>query len=470
MLTLLLVLSFVGLVAPPAHADYTYSPSRPYRNHAGVSVWTPRNVDFNSGWDTTNNNAWFVFGFDYHQPQHKAELGQSVALEINAEVDCAWSKISYADSYHQGYKAHGWQTNIPAAALPYEDTIWNDPCVNHPMSGRGSVGIGVLNTTALAADCQAKLNAAQPCHYWARVSTQTIPGQSAPGYNSVVRLRTKVGVVSQSNLTDPPSYSTDCSFSDYEINTQWNRTDDTLANSVTAAPGLWLRMHDAGWCAWTDGSHEIGISTGTLYTGAPAPAGQGGNYYPNVSVNNLANQGLEENPAMNQYVLWSSNGGSMTRYCNDASWPAFDGACFVQYNNGGTGGGVSIYQDRAISTSGGGFNPTAEVAARCRVGASCGIVLAVRGIGVTADQAVSVGGTVPNDGHWYICRLDSNHPVNNAGFSNPHSTLRWEIYNTSNGNMDLDYTFLGGKTYAQNADNQSLGVGNADWSSVCTQK
>jgi hypothetical protein len=440
-----LAISFVAAAAPPAQAAY-YAPSDSVRAanrpRSGASVWAPRYVDFTSGWDQNAHSDYMTFGFQWSQDQHIAQMkGSSQFLEISAEVDCAWARVSpVPNTPHagdEGYSPHyGLVSNIPSAALPYEDTDFGEYCVNSNTDGRGNFGFGVLNAALLVPGTL----------YWVTVQLDDVGFASAPINQSSVKLRIGTGTVYDSSQVIPPQLGSDCNFSDAEI-ANWKAPGGAALNT---------RLQ-ASWCAWQDWNHTIVKDDVTLMTGQ----------YKQFNTDKLYNQGMEGTAG---YVL-SGTGSNWTSYCNDP-FPSYDGSCFIEFNRGSSATMPVIYQDSATPVQPGGY-VTTESAVRCRKGAGQTCDFQLGFWAYPSGQVRMSGYTIPDDGGWYICRQDTDHgqgasPIDWAG----QTSIRWAIVNWSGANMDVDYTFLGGKTNVNNpapGDNPG-GVGHITAGNPCTRR
>ena len=121
----------------------------------------------------------------------------------------------------------------------------------------------------------------------------------------------------------------------------------------------------------------------------------------------------------------------------------YDSDCYLQFSRG-SAPLASVRQDVSLSTKPG-DNLTGEARVRCpyKFGEACPINLTIRGMGGPGDETRSTVCTIPDDGAWYVVRLDGN---NNfiEGFGHEHSTIRWELYNEGSPtrNIDVDYTTL----------------------------
>jgi len=408
------------------------------RNHSGTELWTPRQLDFNSGWDSTANRAWMIIGFTWYQQEHRLEVTQGVGIEIDAQVDCNWARAQYAN-WKEGYQGSGWDTNIPGAALPYEDTIFKEACQNGT-SGKGHFGFGMLNPEALV----------NGQHYYAKFAFDTIPGYGSCGCSSDVQLTTKVGVVYDAWVPGLDRTYNDCNFTSNEIS-NWNVADDAH---------LAIRQQ-AGWCDWIDWTHNNGDQV------SPAGLLTTGTYYPSVNANYLYNQDMGNSGG---YSTWGT-GSHFTVYCNDP-YPAFEPPCFTQSANDGPGQGA-VYQDTGWQT---GDSKTAEAAIRCRSGSACYFHIGIWATGISPDEYRYVTTSIPNDGAWYVCRLDMDHYTGTLPEYATHSTFRWEIvHDVANQLMDIDFSFLGDATHWQDpeygfAGYNVVGVGHADVGNPCTKQ
>lgn len=451
LVALSLILGLVAQAASPAAAAYANNPAARdgQRPRDGVSVWVPRQVDFKSGWDFPNDAGWMVFGFDWYQPDHIQDLeGSEQSLEFSAEVPCDWASPVWSDTdyYHrQGYARLLWDTNIPAAALPYEETTYGEPGMPGTVESCGSggfeLGAGVLNAAALT----------YGQHYYVRVGFATY-NNSAPA-NVPVTLRAQTGTVYDNNNSLITYDNRDCSWNDTEIS-GWNGTGQTpFGNRL-----------DAAWCVWPDFTHTVVRDTsGLLYTGTSAPQ-----YF---ATDKLLNQGMEGGGGP-PTSAWGYK-GSAAQYCNIFGWPSFDGSCFVQFNKGGTGTGA-VFQDIGMAGLPQQSSLTAEVAVQCPVTTACPMQLVLWGSGSGGPlEGRSISYTIPAhvDGQpskWWICRLDYDHGFGSA-FSYTHSSLRVEIFNDSPyHNLNVDYAFVGARTAVQ-TDNEAGGNLNPANEPSCSQ-
>lgn len=150
--------------------------------------------------------------------------------------------------------------------------------------------------------------------------------------------------------------------------------------------------------------------------------------------NYLYNQSFEQ--GVTAYSFGSGNNYAV--YCDGSG---FGSSCYLQYNRGSAGTAIVGQSVNLNTTPGDSF--TVEAMIRCRTGTSCPVRLVYWGLGGSypAENAVSYP-SIPNDGRWHICRLDWSHGAN-VNFAYPHSILRWEVFNDSGGNMDVDFTHLG---------------------------
>jgi len=459
----------LDLASPTSPAD---------RNHSGSNVWAPRNLDFDSGWDSTNRRNWMTFGFQWNQAEHMKEIGQNIAIEIDAKVDCDWARAYYQtmdagspDWFHgsEGYDPRGFKTNIPTylGVLPYENTIVLEHCDavnkgdgNNPVqSGRGWFGVGLLNAQQLPTG-----------RYWITVAFDNRNNLNPRGYASPVELRVKAGVAYDVNnpvvLAKVPEFFQGCNF------------DTTHWNDATYVQGIYRQ--EAGVCQFTDWEQQVVTLEDGIYTDQRYLINNG--YW---TTDLLYNQGAGDGGVGDTGYSYGS-GNNHVVYCNNTSIGSFDGKCAIEFNKG-TAASASMYQDVSVSTYTG-YSPTAEVAIRCRNGSSCNYDLAVWGRGLNADEKVSINAdgqqtNIPDDGHWYNCRVDFNHQE--KSLSSPHqwvanhNSLRFQVYNYSGGNMDVDFTKLtkGTTLYKQADDGEDFlfwtvhfGVGNAAVGNACTQK
>lgn len=465
-MALLLALTFVAAAASPAGASYQPNDSlrAGQRPRPGASTWVPRGYQFQAGWDPTNNRAYMLFAFRWEQNEHKEHLfGSQQFFEMSAQVDCSWSRTYVPAGYNpngeQGYHGGGWSTNIPGYALPYEDTTYLETCeASNTPGDRGTYGIGVLNAAALVPGTT----------YYAHVWLQN-PGNLgfAPPISSSVKLTVGTGTAYDSNNPVPPMLGGDCAFNNTEI-ANWN--------AATSA-GLGKRLQ-ASWCAWQDWSHTVVKDDGSViaanYYNAP--------FYGSIGANKLYNQGMEEPTSAPGAHVGPGTAygafGSATRYCQD-TFSAYDGSCFVQFNATGSPW-ASVYQDTTLDP---GPRPTVEAAMRCRKGSGqrCDGSLGFFGFGGSNPQESrfvgfhdGIAAGIPDDGYWYICRMDENHG-NGATLAYSHPTFRWQVYGDIAANMDVDYTFLGGRTIVNDPDNELAGVeipgvGDIGPGPVCTRR
>lgn len=97
---------------------------------------------------------------------------------------------------------------------------------------------------------------------------------------------------------------------------------------------------------------------------------------------------------------------------------------------------------------------TAEVATKCvtpkSTRSSCLVTFGYEGV-ADFDPAETryANLTIPNDGNWYLCRVDKNHTAT-TDFAEGHDWYRWKIM-TDDRWLAIDMAYLGGKTeYASN--------------------
>jgi hypothetical protein len=463
-----LALSFVVAAAAPALASYTgYTTVPPdyVRLRTAADTWVPNYVGFSSGWDTsqgsTNAFAWMEFKFIWWTPAQGGSgvdnmndvLHPQQAIEFHAEVDCAWADNllmnEFAPGELDGYQAVGWHTNIPAAALPYEDTIFGETCEqdqhtgfagNTLHSGRGKFGIGALNTSALVPGTM----------YYARFAISRDVSTPPPLIDSTAKITASanIGFDSQDDAFGGIyQLATDCNFSDSQI-AHWNdQTQDALATRLRAS-----------WCSWADFGYYVG-DTVTGNVSGPGPAGD--NWNPNVFDQWWSSNAKSmEGGTGIMPTHWSDGSGLSAKTCNDTLQPAFDGSCYIHIP-GVTSGYAQAKSDSTAFTSPwsngypstsapAGTRPSAEVAVRCRsTGGSadtCPFTLAV-GFDPTGSvsEIESHSYSVPNNGYWYICRLDKDHYAYPTTAN--HSNVQLQINNFSSKALDVDYAFLGNDAY-----------------------
>lgn len=420
-----LALSFVVSAAAPAQATYSYSVDNTVptaqRPRTGASGWVPTTIDFKSEW--ASGRAWMTFGFQWlNQPHLRDTEGDHQAIELDAEVDCSWARNAFVTygGWTQGYWGPGFDTNVPVDALPYEDTIFGEPCnANLDHSGRGHFGVGVLNA--------AKLHSG--VHYYIRVALSRDTNVGEPTTQSTVDLRIGTGIAFDSHDDGPdpllpPQLGNDCVFNDTEI-TGWNAATDA---------GLQQRLQ-GDWCSWQDWHHSVVRSdSGQVHTGSATSQ-----YFNTDHLNNTM-----FDDSANGYAF--GTGTNRAVYCNDTAI-AYEGSCYLQVNKG-TDSFASVNQTVTVPAGSTHEFMTAETAVRCRSGSSCLVGLLYYALGAQ-NEGREIQATVPNDGHWYILRIDSNHGQGVTGFYYDHSadTLqRWEFHSYSASNVDVDFTFLGAKT------------------------
>ena len=444
-----------------SYTGYTTVPSDNVRFRTAADGWVPSYVGFESGFDQsmgqTVPTAWMGFWFvwngssltmtDVHKPQQ--------AFELHAEVDCAWAdniQATWATPGEiDGYRSDGWVTNIPNAALPYEDTIFKEQCqtdfsvINPDPSvpplpahqGRGKFGIGVLNASALVRGTM----------YYAKYAITRDTSTPPPVYNSSATITASANISfdSKDNVYGTiPELNGNCNFTDAQIATWNNPTPGDLANRETAS-----------WCSWADFQYEIADT----FTGD----GADGSGYPfdYWLTNNLTY--MHTNPAnphsdasSMEYggVLpehWLDDSGNSFKVCGDSFHPAYDGSCYVRLPGGTTPGYYSQLRSdlSSANNSGGaapGFRPSGEIAVRCHTGASCGLALAViMGPNDATSEIMSQTYTIPNSGSWYICRVDKEHGAYKTAQFHSNSSL--EINNFGSSDIDIDFGFLGRDAY-----------------------
>ena len=410
----------LGLISTTIPAE-AYNPAARAAQipRSGASVWAARKIDFNSGYDTLSGQNFFVFGFDWYQSEHRLELnGSEQTFEIQAEVDCAWAAYSGGNT---GYIPGWWDTNIAGSALPYEGTMYPGLGGSQCTNGKTTVEVGVMNAAALT----------YGQHYYIRVGTAPTP--SGPRPQSSVKLKVQTGATYDTDLPVLPD-NEDCSFNSSEI-AAWNGASQAAQD---------VRIQ-ASWCSFIDWSHTV-VRSGAV---------TGVNYWPGFNVNYLYNQGMEQ-AGIPGYGFGAGN--NYAQYCNGG----YDGSCYVQFNQG-SAGYSTVWQDVTMSVEAAYY--TSEVALRCWNGGTCTFDFGNWGLWNANEWRAIVSATIPQDGHWHVCRLDKDRT--GAGFTVAHSVIRWQLYNYSGGNMDVDYTFLGGKTERLNP--AYLGD-NADPGPPCTQR
>jgi hypothetical protein len=457
LVALVLCLSFVAAAAAPASASYAPNDSlrAQQRPRAGANDWVPNTVSFNSWWDYNNDHASMEFGFQWDGYRDKLDLGGSQQyFEMNAEVDCVWAANKYGNDPStdpgEGYDWHTWATNVPNAALPYEDTIFGEPCAGSGGS-RGKFGVGVLNVAALVPGN----------YYWIRVGMNRYQAGGYHAASSNVDLRVGTGTVYDASpgFGEPPQLSNDCSFSDSEIAT-WS--DYSQARQDTRL--------QASWCAWKDWvsvvSRNDGLTTSTEY---------------DLYTHGLFNKNMETDSAISGWGFSADNGGyaNRVRYCNDP-FPAFEGSCFVEFNNS-NGGMAVMYQDGVGQGSPGAKvndYPTGEATLRCRKFGGCNVTLGIYALGGNTEY-VNVNTWIPNDNLWYVCRLDYNHVSSSLdadgtnGLNFNHSYLQFGIYNYSGGNLDVDAAFVSTKkteVVDPSPNGHPSGVTDIGAGNTCTQR
>jgi hypothetical protein len=281
-----------------------------------------------------------------------------------------------------------------------------------------------------------------------------------------MQIRTKVGVVYDTTNWNIPQGTGDCNFSQAETD-NWNNP-------------TWEAMHtrlEAGWCSWIDWSHYVmpQPTNGPMLTDRCYCDQPGG--LPSFTIDKLWNQGLEGPTSAPGIYSGPGDGygffGSATRYCGQGGPLPFDGNCFVQFNKG-SNSWSSIYQDQSLWLPAG-TRPTAEAMLRCRKGAGqmCDLQL---GFWTTPTnnnpESRFASASIRDDGQWYLCRMDADH-FGDAGLQYNHTGYRFEVYNNSNANMDIDYTFFGESTNHQNPDSPPplvgpVGVNNTSVGPVCS--
>jgi len=409
------------------------------RKRHGASGWAPRDVGF-AAWRTTYNSNpvnKFKMTFQYHQTHHQIQSDNYMqTLEIAADIPCVNGQSPWGYDWNsapgdRGYEPGLWATNIPAAALPHEDnmffesknvTPWNyfanDDCGS---DGKISVGFGVGNVSALSNNTE----------YWVEFGTYC---QTSCTSNYSVTLKAQVGTMYDIRLPMLPHDNADC---------KWNPTElDNWNNAI------WGResRYQASWCVNNDYEYTYVFQEQNILA-------TGSSTVQHVVADWLVNQGMAESPDLNGYTFWHQWGSPVNRvkYCNGTG---YDESCFVQFNSGNGNGEVSIQQDVTYPGGAAGLKKyTAEAMVRCPTSnaGNCPITIGVWGIGgPNGNEGQGMSQTLPNNGHWYLCRTDDDHPDPDpdAGFQYSHNTLRWEVYNKGGFgiNLDVDFTFLGARS------------------------
>lgn len=438
-ISLALAVVCVAVTAEPAQAS-----RESQRPRAGASTWVPRRVTVTSYKDTSTR-AVLRFDFRWDGSTQRSQMeGDYHTFEIGADIPCSWMKEGSFDETYQGYDPAYWLTNIPASALPYEDTIFGDSCPFLTQEGEVRWGFGVLKAEDLT----------NGVDYY--VELGLIANSGSGWVDGPIKVSVQTGT--KLDVNSPSSYDdADCSWSSSEKNA-WN-------NPTVAA--LDKRL-EASWCGWPDWTHVVAhdefdyVETGETVT---------------ITTNKLTNYSLESSGSPS--AGWSYEptlaGGGATRICNDGAYPSFQGSCYVQFNNGLLVQTV-IADPRSVT----GGHVTAEAAFRCRTPgvATCNILPRVWGLGQPypngANQMTTHFFQVPNDGHWYVCRTDYDHwtpsdggttwqEVNDSRLDAP-SPHGWRLqfaplypYPT----VDVDFAFLGGKTFYYDAE-YGFPVGDPD--------
>lgn len=449
-----LALSFVFGVAAPAMASYTgYTtvPTDSIRFRTAEDTWVPNYVGFSAGRDTsgvTDGNAWMEFKFIYWGPGDGVANGQNNmrdihkpqhAFEIKAKVDCTWANNHvvgyYAPGELDGYQSAGWHTNIPAAALPYEDTIFKENCQNpgdqsglfggsSVHEGQGKFGFGVLNPSVLVPGTM----------YSVRFSISKDQYTSVPlTAESRADIYVSANISFDSQDNSAIGTSDDCNFSDSDIATWNDNTTQALATRLSAS-----------WCSWQDFTYYVGHgNTGDNLPYAP----ENDNFTPNkFDYWSVTARSLEDGTGI-MPTHWHDNSGLSAKTCNDSLHPAFDGACYVHLPGVSSGGYSQVASD-AQGISGGdeflsvGYEPSAEIAVRCRATSGvCPFTMAIRFNPTSGGEVQAQNYDVPNDGSWYICRIDHDHGA--TGVTGSYSTRSLEVDNYSSNAVDVDYAFQG---------------------------
>lgn len=441
LVTLGLVLGLVAGGQTPAFAAYTYGGTAPssLRDHDAAGVWVPSNLDFKSGWDSTANAAYMIFGFTWYGGEL---VDYRQAFEIDAEIPCSWAKAAY--SLGQGYRAAAFDTDVPNAALPYEDTIFAEPCDdgNLDQGDKGSFGVGVMNVSALVPGT----------HYFIRVGLSNAwPLTPAPTSPVKATLKVDAGIVYDSTLNVPSEFSSDCSFTDAEI-ADWRST---------AAAGLTRRLQ-ASWCVFSDWKHTVSKddSSGTLWTDDAVRV-----VYPQKLTNSSFESGTSS------WTLWGYGDQNWATYCPYPGWPSYSGSCFVSF----TGVWADLYQTMPQT-----FAPdtqaTVEAAMRCGSPSGCRFQFQMEGTGGgTAESDWSPEMTLAYSTQWYLCRWDYTTPERPSGTTRPymdsgHTTMWFEIRNAAGTELHVDHTFFGRKTTWADPEAAAIspGVGQASKGITCT--
>jgi hypothetical protein len=429
LLALGVALTFVVGASAPAGASASagYVQGRP---RAGASTWLPSHVSLFTTelGDTVVDGTllgvhkvtwsfmWFNQGLAWFSGNSNyPDNTRSLEFDINVASNC-----HYARDYYNGGTAN-WG-NLPAGAGPYVDSTFDDDC----SSGDLTPGFGIRHPEVLV-----------------------------PGVFYTVSLQVYGDDTGSIGLNG--------------VSTKWtvsasSRWDDT-ASPCGQTPGFGDSL-----CVFPDFAHTLfrGAQTGaTMHTSFHTDrfddaAGQTG-----VHPDTWANRGSCALPTSQPNPGWASGlclhndpGASDS---HDAGAP-FDGTA-------GTGD-QSLQLLGSSSAANVLWNffapvnlpqtsvtmPTAEAMFRCltpRAGqANCNPVFGVYGTPVNGGpvewRAQQL--TVPPDGYWYLCRIDSDHRGFNNGvavgsdgaFSTPMKFVTWQVQNYDA--MDVDHLFMGNKT------------------------
>jgi hypothetical protein len=192
---------------------------------------------------------------------------------------------------------------------------------------------------------------------------------------------------------------------------------------------------DISFCVFDDYSHTALRTREFAVTGDSGSSG--GRYW---WANILANPSFESGTT-GTLANWSFSDGARDAWCSGYARRSY---CFADFMSSNPYG-VYMWHDTAVATKAS-DHYTMEASLRCPYGdPTCTIAIYVQGIGVGPTETRTLTVTLPGNGYWYDCRLDSEHGfLDNDPFIYDHNSLRVTIGNFNpNRWVDVDRVFLG---------------------------
>lgn len=233
----------------------------------------------------------------------------------------------------------------------------------------------------------------------------------------------------------------------------WNTFGDTYPNrAIGASDGLTLHSQVWYW-AW------IRVQTGPLASQATRIRGQESDRVPDwcfdntncVYARDLADivpysagwrapgtYGWQYNQLYNESFEACTQSWNLLR--PGSNWACYQGGAvekswFLEYNPG-PNAWTSVFQDISFPELPGRDLFRAEIGVRCPVNqAPCPVTLALWGLG-NGDESFNFKTVLPSDGQWWIMWTGL------GGFARTHNTLRFEMYNEAQRNVDIDFATL----------------------------